>query len=206
MSPKVSQEHLKQRRAKILAAATEVFIEQGYERTTMKHVMEAAGVSRGGLYHYFSNKEDLYEAILEDNLLREHTSTQNILKKKVDSYWELLLKVLFGEEMNPNDEMDALAPSNLEFFITGRQDERRRAYGQKRYQLGLKIYRDILQAGQDKGEFSKKYKSDILARSIIAFIDGLALEDAILPKEEVKLKEQSIMLIDYLKMALEVKE
>ena len=87
MSPKVSQEHLKQRRAKILAAATEVFTEQGYERTTMKHVMEAAGVSRGGLYHYFSNKEDLYEAILEDNLLREHTSTQNILEKKVDSYW-----------------------------------------------------------------------------------------------------------------------
>ena len=66
MSPKVSQEHKEQRRSKLLQAAEEVFIEHGYEKSTMKHVMDKAGVSRGGLYQYFDNKEDLFEALIEE--------------------------------------------------------------------------------------------------------------------------------------------
>lgn len=205
MSPKVSKEHLKQRRAKILEAAREVFIEHGYERATMKHVMEATGISRGGLYQYFSNKEDLYEALLEESLSSEYENIQSVLNKNGGSYWKLLLKSIFGEDMEPNDEMDPMAPSNLEFFITGRQDERRRKYGQERYHLGIKVYQDVIKAGQGHGEFSSKFSSDILARSIVAFIDGLALEYAILPKEEVKLIDQSNMFIEYLRMALGVK-
>ncbi|SEN73546.1 DNA-binding transcriptional regulator, AcrR family [Mesobacillus persicus] len=204
MSPKVSKEHLKQRRAKILEAARAVFIEHGYERATMKHVMDAAGVSRGGLYQYFSNKEELYEAILEERLSSEYANIQNVLNMSEGSYWKLLLKSIFGDDMEPNDEMDEMAPSNLEFFITGRLDERRRKYGQERYQLGIKVYQDVIRAGQESGEFSSKYSSDILARSIVAFIDGLALEYAILPNEDVKLKEQSNMFIEYLRMALGV--
>ncbi|MBB6454824.1 AcrR family transcriptional regulator [Salirhabdus euzebyi] len=205
MSPKVSKEHLKQRRAKILEAAKEVFIKQGYEHTTMKHVMEAANVSRGGLYQYFSNKEDLYEAILENNLSNEVTENQDSLENEVDSYWDLLMTRIFGDDMDPDDNMDPLAPSNLEFFITGRNDERRRMYGKARYQDGYKLYADVIKAGQQNGEFSLKYDSDIIARTIVSFIDGLAVEHAILPLEILKMKEQSELFVEYLKLALEVK-
>ncbi|OEH93053.1 TetR/AcrR family transcriptional regulator [Bacillus solimangrovi] len=204
MSPKVSKQHLEERRAKILQAATKVFIEHGYERATMKHVMDDANVSRGGLYHYFSNKEDLFEAILAEDLTQEVFEMEQQLNEDVTSYWELLLARIFGDDGKPSDEMDPLAPSKLEFFITGRNDERRRTYGEKRYENGLKLYADVIQSGQDNGQFSRKYSSDILARSIITFIDGLALDYAILSKEDVKLQEQSMMFIEYLKLALEV--
>ncbi|MBX0358229.1 TetR/AcrR family transcriptional regulator [Halobacillus sp. Nhm2S1] len=203
MSPRVSKEHLKQRRADILEAARQVFIEHGYEHTTMKHVMEAAGVSRGGLYQYFSNKEDLFEALLEEGLTEEAEATEDSLEK-VESYWSLLMQLLFGEDGSPDTEMDPLAPSKLEFFITGRNDERRRAYGEKRYEMGLRIYDDLIKKGQKSGEFSDRYDSELVARSIITFIDGLALDHAILPEEKVKLKEQSALFVDYLKMALDV--
>lgn len=205
MSPKVSKEHLEQRRANIMEAAIHVFIENGYERTTMKHVMDKAKVSRGGLYQYFSSKEDLFEAILEEDLAKVVEETDTILNSEVLSYWELLLLRMYGESLKPSPEMDPLAPSKLEFFITGRNDERRRKYGLKRYHYGLGIYANVIKAGQEKGEFSKKYSADVLARSIVSQIDGLALDDAILPKEEVMLKEQSEMLLEYLKMALEIK-
>jgi TetR/AcrR family transcriptional regulator, transcriptional repressor of aconitase len=205
MSPKVSKEHLKQRRAKILEAATQVFIEHGYERTTMKHVMDAANVSRGGLYQYFSNKEDLYEAILKENLSRKVLETKELLDEKEDSYWDLLLLRMFGEDREPDDKMDPLAPINLEFFITGRNDIRRRKYGTERYYYGLNLYADIIRAGQKSGEFSNKYDSDIIARSIITFIDGLALGHAILPMEDLRVKEQSILFVENLKIVLEVK-
>ncbi|MYL50770.1 TetR family transcriptional regulator [Halobacillus litoralis] len=203
MSPRVSKEHLKQRRADIMEAARNVFIKHGYEHTTMKHVMEAAGVSRGGLYQYFSNKEDLFEALLEEGLTDEAEATEDSLEK-VESYWDLLMQLLFGEDGNPDTEMDPLAPSKLEFFITGRNDERRRAYGEKRYETGLRIYDELIKKGQESGEFNDHYDSELVARSIITFIDGLALDHAILPEEKVKLKEQSALFVDYLKMALGV--
>lgn len=203
MSPRVSKEHLKQRRADIMKAARNVFIEHGYEHTTMKHVMEATGVSRGGLYQYFSNKEDLFEALLEEGLTDEVETTEASLEKE-ESYWQLLMKLLFGEDGCPDTEMDPLAPSKLEFFITGRNDKRRRAYGEKRYEMGLRIYDELIKKGQKSGEFSDRYDSEIVARSIITFIDGLALDHAILPEDKVKLKEQSALFIDYLRMALNV--
>lgn len=205
MSPKVSKEHLEQRRANILEAAKKVFMENGYERTTMKHVMDAAEVSRGGLYQYFSNKEDLYEAILEEGLRQSAENTKEILASEVDSYWNILMVRMFGTDGEPNDEMDPFASSTLEFFVTGRNDEHRRKYAQTRYHHGLPIYQDVIAAGQKKGEFSDAYDSRVIAQTIIAFIDGLALDSAILPKEEVKIKEQSEMFIEYLKFALGVK-
>lgn len=41
----------------ITQAAIEVFLEKGYENTTMDAIAKKAGVSKGGLYHYFSSKE-----------------------------------------------------------------------------------------------------------------------------------------------------
>ncbi|PEK98319.1 TetR/AcrR family transcriptional regulator [Bacillus sp. AFS017336] len=204
MSPKVSKEHQQQRRTKILEAAKQVFIENGYERTTMKHVMDASNVSRGGLYQYFANKEDLFEAILADSLSRVYDETRKKLDQKVDSYWELLLLRLFGESRVPNDKMDPLAPSTLEFFITGRNDSRRRKYGKERYHFGIKIYSDVIKEGQKNKEFSTKYDSEIVARMIVSFIDGLALDYAIISNEELMMREQSILFVEFLKMALEV--
>jgi len=186
-----------------LSAATDVFIEHGYEHTTMKHVMDAAGVSRGGLYQYFSNKEDLFEAILEEKLSDESENTEQMLRK-TESHWDLLMQLLFGEGGKPDAKMDPLAPSKLEFFITGKNDERRRDYGRKRYELGVHLYADVIKAGQDAGEFSDRFDSEMLARSIITFIDGLALEDAILAEDVVQLEKQSTLFVEYLKMAIKL--
>ena len=52
-------ERTKQR---IVAAALELFREQGYEATTMRAVADAAGVSLGNAYYYFAAKDDLLAA------------------------------------------------------------------------------------------------------------------------------------------------
>ena len=52
-------------RRQLLATATELFATQGYEATSIDNVLEAAGVSRGALYHHFPGKEALFEAVLE---------------------------------------------------------------------------------------------------------------------------------------------
>jgi AcrR family transcriptional regulator len=42
---------------RILAAAAELFESQGFDRTSVRQLIERAGVSRGALYHYFPSKE-----------------------------------------------------------------------------------------------------------------------------------------------------
>ena len=46
--------------ARILAAATELFIERGYEGTTIPEVAEGAGVSRATVFWHFSDKASLF--------------------------------------------------------------------------------------------------------------------------------------------------
>lgn len=70
----------------ITEAAIDVFLHKGYEGTTMESIAQKAGVSKGGLYHYFKSKdmilinanekiskkvEELMETALESSSARE---------------------------------------------------------------------------------------------------------------------------------------
>ncbi|MDP4092637.1 MAG: TetR/AcrR family transcriptional regulator [Bacillota bacterium] len=41
----------------IIDAAVNVFVDKGYENTTMSEIAEQAGISKGGLYHHFLSKD-----------------------------------------------------------------------------------------------------------------------------------------------------
>jgi AcrR family transcriptional regulator len=49
--------------ARILAAATDLFVETGYERTTIRAIAQAAGVDAGLVMHYFGSKLALFEQV-----------------------------------------------------------------------------------------------------------------------------------------------
>src|SRR6516165_5547197 len=51
------------RRAELIDCAQRLFLEKGYERTTINDVIAATGLSKGAFYHHFRAKEDLLEAI-----------------------------------------------------------------------------------------------------------------------------------------------
>lgn len=47
-------------------AAFELFMEQGYHATSMRQISEKAKLALGGIYNHFSNKEEIFAAILLD--------------------------------------------------------------------------------------------------------------------------------------------
>ncbi|MQM26685.1 TetR/AcrR family transcriptional regulator [Glycomyces albidus] len=49
----------------VLRAALELFAEQGYANTSVQQIVQAAGVTKGAMYHYFTSKDDLLFAIYE---------------------------------------------------------------------------------------------------------------------------------------------
>jgi TetR/AcrR family transcriptional regulator of autoinduction and epiphytic fitness len=48
----------------ILSVALDVFFKYGYKRVSMNEIAEAAGISRAGLYLYFKNKEEIFNATI----------------------------------------------------------------------------------------------------------------------------------------------
>lgn len=52
------------RRRRLIAAARAVFVERGFEGTTLDHVIAVAGGSRSTLYQQFGDKEGLFAAII----------------------------------------------------------------------------------------------------------------------------------------------
>jgi AcrR family transcriptional regulator len=53
----------------LLAAALDLFVERGYASTRLEDVARRAGVSKGTLYLYFANKEELFKAVVRDTMV-----------------------------------------------------------------------------------------------------------------------------------------
>jgi len=53
----------------VTSAALELFLEKGYKSVTTREIAIKAGISKGILYHYFENKEDLFYQTVRDNLV-----------------------------------------------------------------------------------------------------------------------------------------
>jgi AcrR family transcriptional regulator len=53
-------------RARIQAVAVDMFTEHGYEKTSLREIAEALGVTKAALYYHFKSKEDIVRSLVED--------------------------------------------------------------------------------------------------------------------------------------------
>lgn len=64
-----SKEHTQRSRAKIIEAARVLFNIHGFQAVTIDSVMSKAGLTRGGFYNHFKNKEELFAAAISSFLM-----------------------------------------------------------------------------------------------------------------------------------------
>ena len=93
-----------ERRKKIIAAAAEVFIEQGFSGARTKEIAERAGVTEAFLYRHIASKEEMYELAIVEPL------RSGLAALAYD------VEVLHREVQDPIEFMDALNERNLRFY------------------------------------------------------------------------------------------
>jgi AcrR family transcriptional regulator len=55
-------------RARIQQVALELFIEEGYDKTSLREIAEKLGVTKAALYYHFPTKEDIVNSLIEDRI------------------------------------------------------------------------------------------------------------------------------------------
>jgi AcrR family transcriptional regulator len=65
-SPDLRLERGRTTRERLVATARELFGRQGYDATSIEAILRETGVARGALYHHFTDKRALFDAVLDD--------------------------------------------------------------------------------------------------------------------------------------------
>ncbi len=166
---------------KIFDAAMELFETQGYFATTVEEITAKAGVSKGLVYNYFSSKEALLVALMEDT-----TENMNIIA----ATWE------------PQETLEASMSGFLDVYFQYLEDERRFLKLQLTLMLMPELQSVVNQPQQARakllltmttGWFSRwgSAEPENQARLFLAMLDGVALHYLSVyenyPLDEVKL-------------------
>lgn len=98
-----------ERKKQIRQAAIKVFLDKGFRNTVMNDIMEATGLSRGGLYHHYGTTyEILYDIMLEGNKYREKIIYDEMNKTSQD-FSEVLSEIILEKMLYQSDYVSIYA-------------------------------------------------------------------------------------------------
>lgn len=166
----------------ILAAARTVFAEQGYAQANMRDIARVAGISVGGLYLYFKNKEDLFQTFMLEWMNNLNDRTQESLHKLDDPVAAIKAFIIVSIDFaRTHKEMIIL--QGREWGFSFGIDLKRDFFRERR-----KIIAEIVSKGIDTGVFSA-CDADQTAKVIFNILRGFIVsmiidEDALFPAED----------------------
>ena len=159
-----------QKRQLILETARKIFMEKGYKDVTMKDIVEACGISRGGLYLYFSSTKEIFAEVLKmESQEKDDVFSQGIPGNAAVS--DILALFLKEQKKEILRRKNSLTVATYEYFFenkVARKDNILRS----RFEEAVAVMEKLITDGVENGEF---YCEDPLgcARNIMFVLAGL---------------------------------
>ena len=158
----------KNTRSRIVAAAWKLFYTDGYDRTTIDDIIEAANVSKGSFYHYFEGKESLINSIsyLFDETYENLLSSIDNSLSPIDQLVAMTRESFFMiENTVPVHLLNRIMSSQL----TSKGDSHLLDPDRPYYH----IVRKIVIEGKDKGIFKDEFSVNEICIAYALFERGL---------------------------------
>jgi AcrR family transcriptional regulator len=161
-------------KSKILAAARTVLTEQGYSHASMRTIAQVAGISVGGLYLYFKNKEELYLTLMQEWMDGLNDCTRKALQKIDDPSESLRAFITVSMDYaRLHKEMIILQGRELGFSFG--MDAKIRFFRERRQHMA-----EIIRKGIDAGIF-RHCDADEVAKVILnvhrGFVVSMVIEE-----------------------------
>lgn len=145
-------EKTEQKKQLIIDSARKVFTEKGYKAVTMKDIVEASDISRGGLYLYFSSVEEVFLAVLE---MEEKRADEEISGEALEgaTNGEILLWFLKTQKKQIVKKKDSLMMAKYEYAFDC-EDKKQTSFLRKEMDKAVLVLEKILERGTESGEFA----------------------------------------------------
>lgn len=171
---RTSEEAAKTRQA-ILDAALEIFSQYGYEAARLQEIAEAAGVTRGAIYHHFNDKAGLLQKLLEETDLRAERVVDRAI---VDggSLVEIMTRMLIYSltQLEQDDQLYQVHRlSTMNHGADPRLVDIHHRQIEQREQL-IDSMASLVAQGIIMGEFREDLDPMLVARAFIAYQNGVA--------------------------------
>lgn len=162
-------EKAKKTKENIRREAYRLFAEKGFKEVTMTDICEKTGLSRGGLYRYYSGTDEIFSEILSEEYviadrIEKCESARTILEDMLEAIRceilekELSLSLAIYEYANLGNE---------EFFIRINENAKKR-------------WNSLINYGMETGEF-KKVDPDQISDLILYYYQGLRMWSRVIP-------------------------
>ncbi|CDG81115.1 TetR/AcrR family transcriptional regulator [Janthinobacterium agaricidamnosum] len=136
----------------LLAAALDLFVERGFASTRLEDVAKRAGVSKGTLYLYFENKEELFKAVVRANIVHVIGEAENSFAASDSNSADLLACIL----MQWWQQVGATKLAGLTKLMmaeAGNFPELTQFYNEEVIARGNALIASMLERGIARGEF-----------------------------------------------------
>lgn len=179
----------------ILEQAKKIFAEKGFKNVTMKDIVAACNVSRGGIYLYFKDTKEIFEAVLQQRAKIE----QNVFTEQMDtacSFREQMEQFLDAQKKELLNPADSLIIATYEYLfmqstVLGKEDLKNN-FQDATSQLAM-----LIKLGVENKEFF--VEPDTAAQNIVLLLEGLRISSTVLAFNEEFLDHQ----IEYILSQLE---
>jgi AcrR family transcriptional regulator len=134
----LTQAELEQRQHEIAEAAVALFIENGFNETSMRQIAKALGMGKSTLYDYFPSKDDIIVYVVQEHL--------TLLRQRAEA--------IITEEGDAVDHLRRVMQMHLAFLLENRafylrllyEAQRLKADSQQRIQVHRYAYQDLVKS------------------------------------------------------------
>lgn len=92
-----------ERKKQIKEVALQVFTDKGFAKTTMDDIIEKIGISKGGVYYHYKNKEEIFLELIKDSMIhRKKLVVDYVCKNKDMKREDLIMNMLLDKIMDKN--------------------------------------------------------------------------------------------------------
>lgn len=161
-----------QKKKYILETARKVFVEKGFKRVTMKDIVEACDISRGGLYLYFDNTNQIFMEVMKmESQEADDVFSDSITEDATAA--DILILFLKEQKKELLKKGDTMTQAIYEYYFENKPGKKDNLL-KKQFDSVVKIIEKLIEAGVENGEF---YCEDCegMARNIMYVLEGLKI-------------------------------
>ena len=162
-----------QKKKYILEKARTVFSEKGFKNVTMKDIVDACEISRGGLYLYFSSTEEIFLAVLADDTSEDDEEAVVAALSGDASAGDMLALFLKEQKKEILRKKNNLTVATYEFFSLHKAQSKDNPL-KNQFDTAVRIVEKLIENGVDSGEFYCENPVGC-ARNLMYVVEGLKI-------------------------------